>query len=306
MNEPIHRRGFLGRSAALCGGVLAASSLEDQTLLAQLVDRTEYGKPKDPVKGLPRGKLGKYELSRLFIGGNLISGSAHADELLYQSALMTHYFTTEKILETWRLAEENGINTTLMRADPHIFEHYRKFTHEHSGKLHWIAQSAPEQGNPIENAKHARDQGAIGMYYHGGVCDKLVKAGQTDAIGPVLSGIRQTGLLGGIGAHSLDTVKACVAAGFEADFYMLTVNQAGYCTSDPNEVAAFMKSIKTPWIGFKVLGAGRVKPQDGFRHAFQRGADFIAVGMFDWQITEDVQMAKEVLGTMDRLRPWCG
>jgi hypothetical protein len=305
MKNHLHRRGFLGKSAAICGSVLAASGLEEQTLLAQLVDRADYGKKKEPVQGLQRGKLGQYELSRLFIGGNLISGSAHAGDLLYQSALMTHYFTTEKILETWRLAQENGINTTLMRADPHIFDHCRKFTRERGGKLHWIAQSAPEQGDPLENAKRARDEGAIAMYYHGGVCDKLVKAGKTDEIGRVVAGIKKTGLLAGIGAHDLETVKACVAAGFDPDFYMFTVNPVKYCCSDPEEIAAFMKPIKKPWIGFKVLGAGRAKPPEGFRHAFEKGADFIAVGMFDWQVRDDTALVQEILAKgLERDRPW--
>jgi hypothetical protein len=30
------------------------------------------------------------------------------------------------------------------------------------------------------------------------------------------------------------------------------------------------------------------------------------VGMFDWQIAEDVQITKEVLGSLRRLRPWRG
>ena len=169
----------LALSSAMLGGV----SFEDNALLAQLVDRSEYGKVKEAVKGLQRGQFGKYEVSRLIIGGNLISGSAHAGELLYQSALMTHYFTTEKILETWQLAEQNGINTTLMRSDPHILEHYRKFTHERNGKLQWIAQTAPEQGDPVENAKRARDGGAIAAYHHGFNSDRLVKEGKVGDIG---------------------------------------------------------------------------------------------------------------------------
>jgi hypothetical protein len=301
----VGRRNFIGKSLGFCTGALAGASYEQQALLAQLVDRHEYGKSKEAVKGLQRGKLGTYEISRLIIGGNLISGSAHAGELLYQSALMTHYFTTEKILETWSLAQANGINTTLMRADPHIFEHYRKFTRERGGKLQWIAQSAPEQGNPVENAQRARDQGAIAMYYHGGVCDKLVKAGNVEEIGRVLSGIKQTGLLGGIGAHDLATVKACVAAGFDPDFYMFTVNQVNYYSSNPTEIAAFMKGIKKPWIGFKVLGAGRDKPPEGFLHAFQKGADFICVGMFDWQVRDDTALVEQMLARrIDRDRAW--
>ncbi|HYK89150.1 MAG TPA: hypothetical protein VE398_10290 [Acidobacteriota bacterium] len=301
----LNRRVFLGRSLGLCTGVAAGISYEDQTLLAQLVNRSEYGIKKTPVKGLQHGKLGNYEISRLIIGGNLISGSAHAGDLLYQSALMTHYFTTEKILETWALAEENGINTTLMRADPHIIEHYRKFTRERGGKLQWIAQSAPEQGDPVENAKRARDNGALAMYLHGGVSDKLAKAGKTEEIGSVLAGIKQAGILGGIGAHELATVQACVRAGLNPDFYMFTINKLNYYSSNPAEVAAFMKGIEKPWIGFKVLGAGRDKPPDGFLHAFQQGADFICVGMFDWQVRDDTAMVQEMLAKgISRDRLW--
>jgi hypothetical protein len=294
-------RNTLGLSGALLGGI----SYEDKALMAQLVDRSEYGKAKEPVAGLQRGKFGKYDVSRLIIGGNLISGSAHAGELLYQSALMTHYFNTEKILGTWSLAEQNGINTTLMRADPHIMEHYQKFTRERNGKLHWIAQSAPEQGDPVENAKRARDHGAIAMYHHGGVSDHLVKEGKVAEIGRALEGMRNAGLMAGIGAHLIPTIQACVQAKIEPDFYMVTVNQAGYYTSPAAEVEQFMSTIKQPWIGFKTLGAGRVNPPGGFHHAFQRGADFIAVGMFDWQVRDDAAHVQEMLAKgIARDRAW--
>ena len=304
MDKP-NRRIFLGKSLGLCAGVAAGISYEEKALMAQLVDRSNYGKRQEPVKGLQRGKLGPYEISRLIIGGNLISGSAHAGELLYQSALMTRYHTTEKILETWALAQANGINTTLMRADPHIIEHYRKFRHERGGQLQWIAQSAPEQGDPVENAKHARDNGAIAIYLHGGVADKAVKAGKTEEIGKAVAGFKEAGLLSGIGAHELPTVQACVQAGLDPDFYMFTVNKMSYYASNPADVAAFMQAIKKPWIGFKVLGAGRDKAPDGFLHAFQRGADFIAVGMFDWQVRDDVAMVQGMLAKgLSRDRAW--
>jgi hypothetical protein len=303
--DKIGRRELLRNSLGLSGALLGGISYEDKALLAQLVDRSEYGKIKEPVKGLPRGKFGKYEVSRLIIGGNLISGSAHAGELLYQSALMTHYFDTEKILETWALAEQNGINTTLMRADPHIFEHYRKFTRERGGKLQWIAQTAPEQGDPVENAKRACDHGAIGAYHHGGRSDQLVKEGKVEEIGRAVEGIRKAGLMAGIGAHLVPTVQACVQAKIDPDFYMVTVNQVGYYCSPPAEVEQMMSTIHKPWIGFKTLGAGRGVPPEGFHHAFQRGADFIVVGMFDWQVRDDVAHVQEMLAKgIDRDRPW--
>jgi len=296
---------LLKSSLGVSGTLLAGLNCEQRSLLAQLVDRSEYGKINEPVKGLQRGKLGQHEISRLIIGGNLISGSAHAGDLLYQAALMTHYFTTEKILETWALAEQNGINTTLMRADPHVMEHYQKFTRERGGKLLWIAQSAPEQGDPVENAKRARDSGALAMYFHGDVCDRLVKQGKVEDIGQVVAGIRKTGLLAGIGAHFVPTVRACAEAKLDPDFYMVTVNQVSYYCSPAAEVAELMKTVKKPWIGFKVLGAGRDRPPAGFLHAFHKGADFICVGMFDWQVRDDAAFVQEMLAKgIERERPW--
>jgi hypothetical protein len=301
----MNRRRLLKASVGISGALLGGLPYEHRALLAQLVDRSEYGKVKEPVKGLQRGKLGKHEISRLIIGGNLISGSAHADELLYQSALMTHYFTTEKILETWTLAEQNGINTTLMRADPHIFEHYEKFKRERGGKLQWIACSAPEQGDPVENAKRARDHGAIGIYLHGNVSDNFVKQGKAEEIGRILEGFRKAGLATGVGAHLLATVQGSEKAQLNPDFYMFTINRVNYYSSAPSEIAAFMKNIKKPWIGFKVLGAGRDKPLEGFQHAFEKGADFIAVGMFDWQVRDDTAHVQEMLAKgIERSRAW--
>jgi len=305
MGAKLNRRSFMGKSLGVSAGVLAGLGFEHQALLGQLVDRAEYGKIKEPVKGLQRGKLGKYEVSRMIIGGNLISGSAHAGDLIYQSALMTHYFTTEKIFETWSLAEMNGINTTLMRADPHIIGHYQKYLKEKGGKLQWIAQTAPEQGDPLENARLAADSGAFAVYYHGGVCDGLVKNNKIDEIGKVVAGIKKLGILAGVGGHRLETVKASETAGLAPDFYMYTVNKVDYMSTKPEEIEPYMKTLNRPWIGFKVLGAGRDKPGEGFMHAFQKGADFICVGMFDWQVRDDIAMVQEMLAKgIERERPW--
>ena len=58
-------------------------------------------------------------------------------------------------------------------------------------------------------------------------------------------------------------------------------------------------------MGFKILAAGAIRPEDGFRWALENGADFICVGMFDFQVVKDVNIAIDVLQDLSsRQRDW--
>ncbi len=165
MGNQMDRRRMLRHSLSVSAAAVVGVGYEHRALFGQMVDRSKRNETKPPVTGLQSGKFGGREVSRLIIGGNLVSGSAHAGDLLYQSELMTRYFTDEKIRETWRIAQENGINTTLMRADPHIIGNYREYCRTFGEGLQWIAQTAPEQGDPVENARKAADNGAFAVYF---------------------------------------------------------------------------------------------------------------------------------------------
>ena len=74
----------------------------------------------------------------------------------------------------------------------------------------------------------------------------------------------------------------------------------------PEKTAEFVGKAKIPVMGFKVLAAGALQPEDGFKWAFENGADFICVGMFDFQIVNDVNICLDVLSKVNRTRPWRG
>jgi NAD(P)H-dependent flavin oxidoreductase YrpB (nitropropane dioxygenase family) len=74
---------------------------------------------------------------------------------------------------------------------------------------------------------------------------------------------------------------------------------------DADETIEFFKGVDKPWVAFKVLAAGAIPPRKAFAHAFKNGADFIAVGMFDWQVQEDCDLVKRLVRReVSRERAW--
>jgi hypothetical protein len=325
MSRNLNRRNFLKKSLIVPSTAALALSLEERALLAA----SKGGHPQAALEaatrpsvaghGMPMGKIGKITISRIFCGGNLISGFAHSRDLIYVSGLLRQYFSDDKVMETFEICEETGINTAILRLDEQCIRIINKYWNDRGGKLQWIAQVKMPSGDPLSEAKSAIDSGATGVYVHGGVADTCVENNRVDLLAKAVEFIKQNGALAGVGGHSVEVPIACEQAKVDVDFYMKTLHSLKYWSADrqpendniwcktPEKTVEFMKTVDKPWIAYKVMAAGAIHPKEAFKYAYENGADFICAGMFDFQVREDVLIAREILsGKIDRQRPWRG
>lgn len=274
------------------------------------------------------GKPAQFELSRLIAGGNLIGGWAHARDLIYVSKLIKTYHTDEKVMQTLALAEKCGINTIM--TNPQLGRVFQKYKHEFKSRMKFISDC----GTSLDFQKGIEISLAIdsdALYCQGEITDRWASekwndpAGRTVArrmelIAKGLEEIRRNGKPAGIGAHRIEAIKTCVEHGLTPDFWVKTCHSHNYWSAqpgapgkdnmfdyDPEETIRYMATLKQPWIAFKVLAAGAIRPEEGLKYAFTNGADFVCLGMYDFQIVEDVNIALEVLPkSKERQRQWMG
>ncbi len=325
-----------GRRAMLAGMAAAPLAAIPGTAHAKNADDTSSAWQAPEVKGvkgpLPKGKIGGLEFSRLILGTNLINGYAHARDLVYAGDLFRAYNTKEKIYETLSIAEQAGIDTVLINArELKLFDKARQ---EMGTTQKTMVQVYPNRRDWTSDVDASIDSGASTMYVQGAVADKLVRSNSMGVIEKTLAHIKDRGFPAGVGAHSIQVPMACEKAGLDVDYYVKTCHHDNYWSAHPKEkrvefsvdgmpspdhneyhdnifdlfpeqTAEFMQAVEKPWVGFKVLAGGAIHPKHGFPYAFQAGADFICVGMFDWQIVDDVNLTlKAIESAQDRDRPW--
>jgi hypothetical protein len=340
-NGHVSRRSFVrqGVTAGLAAMSVAAAKASSETEKSP-AQKESAKAPMTPANGMPYGTIRGLKISRLIFGSNI--PGAHSRDLIYVQSLGMAYNTREKMLETYKLAESHGINVVLQGGG--LVREYNKTCGGHLRTIRPIDVMVDDNRESIKRrlAEAARDDLAAASYIWGDRGDYLARAKRMDLFGIAMEVARELGIVLGVGGHSLEVPIQCEALGIKPDFYVKTFHNDNYWSAtpkefrepfcwyddkggnsysgkvdnhnrfhdniwclDPEKTSEVMRKVEVPWIAFKVLAAGAIHPRKGFPFAFRNGADFIAVGMLDFQVRENVDFVKQAVEDWkDRARPW--
>lgn len=256
--------------------------------------------------------LGHVEISRFVLGGNPFSGFSH--QTRERDDEMVDWYTMDRMLETYRLAEAAGIATHLGRIDEFILRALREHWNS-GGALRWIAQTCP-MVSTFQNAIDAAARGnASCIFLHGGEMDYRVAHGETREIFDAIARIKDLGMPAGVAGHRTDTIQ-WAADHLELDFFMTCYYnpddrrlQAArnedvpeyYGPEHRDAMCALIQQLPAPAIHYKVLAAGRNNPAEAFAYVADayRPGDAVCVGIHTKDnpdmIQEDVDLLEAAL-----------
>ncbi|MDA0708677.1 MAG: hypothetical protein O3B73_00535 [bacterium] len=257
---------------------------------------------------LPTVNFCGLQVSRLIVGANPFGGFSHQSKT--RDAEMVAYHTLEQIHETWRRAQNAGINTMITNNEtPRVMQAVETYK-AGGGSLHWIAQvnnrSKPQMADSVEEVV---EMGCKALYFHGAKVDRLYADKDAQTLREWVAHAKSCGVIVGVAAHapqahlwvnSLDIV----------DFHAVPFFNCGslhegmglkFKLRDIPAAVACIRAIEKPCIGYKIMGAGRIDPRMAFEFAFDqiKPTDVVNVGMHrgdkDDMVEENVSLAEEIL-----------
>jgi hypothetical protein len=265
MKHTTTRRQFLRQTAALAAATAAvpAASMAGE-----------------PSGAMPMIQLGGLRVSRVFLGSNPFFGFAHGNPQA-SAKEMREWYTPERIMAVLDEAAGLGINAVWTPC----YEHWIRLWNDYrdkGGKLkNWIGQ--PDRRPMEKEIMAAINNGATAVCIQGCNIDDEVGKGRWDVVRAWLELIKSHNLPAGMATHRATTHLEAEEKGLPADFYHQTMYRPdNYVKQGLEQSLATIEKLDKPVVGYKVLGAGRVRPQDTLPYVFRRlkRKDGICVGVF--------------------------
>ncbi len=249
--------------------------------------------------------------TRLIIGANPFGGFSHQNAK--RNAEMLAFNTVDKIVETWHLAEQAGINTMITNNETtHVIDALRKYL-SGGGKLQWIAQVSWRMNhNMMQAIDDAIEIGCKAIYFHGALIDNLYLSRDEKSLIEWAGYVKRAGIPVGVAGHATET-HYWVDSLDVVDFHAIPFFNCGSVHTDGGEkfelkdmprAVECINAIKKPCIAYKILGAGRIDAKMAFNYAFEsiKDTDVVNVGMYrgdnDNMVQNNAEMVCDILNNL--------
>jgi hypothetical protein len=304
---PASRRDFLQQAAGLAAGVAALAP-------------AGAAEPKATPAPLPTVKLGPHTVTRLILGGNPIYGHSHFNKHFSQHLIDWH--TPEHVQQLLKRAEQAGINTWQNSYAERTLQDLDRYR-DAGGKMQWLCLGKPDWDEKPERVDEAAKRKPIGIAPHGGLGEKLHRAGKLTVLTDLLKRIRDKGVLVGLSAHNPELIALAIDKGWDVDYFMCCLYYLTrpkeefqkllgtdlplgeiYLPSDPARMFKVIRATKKPCLAYKVLAAGRrvgnpAEVRAAFATAVEniKPTDAMIVGMYQQfgdQVGDNVATVREL------------
>jgi len=274
---------------------------------------------------LPAVPFGPHRITRLIVGGNPFVANSHFSAEM--NADMRDFFTPEQVVRTLQSCEAAGINTFQGRGDYHRVLYWLEMFRREGGRLNFIAQTASEMHDIHQNIRVIAAHGAIGIYFHGSMSDRLWNEGRIGQALDYLKTMRDTGVRVGFASHIPEVFDYVESKGWDLDFYMVPFYNLSrkpapnaatggayaeevFSEEDSPVFCRFIRSTPRQVLAYKVLGAGRhcvdqeaVRSRLAWTYANIKPGDCVVLGMFDKYLAQpslNVRYAAEAIAAAAR------
>jgi hypothetical protein len=178
---------------------------------------------KEPM---PMVKFGKYDVSRLIIGSNIVGGLSHLSQMI--DVEIRAWNTPEHLMDNFKHCEDLGINC-MESGERHI----PRYNKERGGKMLFATRNQAPLDESIRPGRGAKEIAAGGCMaiHHGGAgetgTDAWWRKGKLDRVREWCKAVRDAGVLVAVTSHRPEVFDIIESQDWDVDYYMTCLYKYG-------------------------------------------------------------------------------
>jgi len=232
--------------------------------------------------------IGNLSLSKLVCGTNPFYGHSHFSAA--RNAEYLRRFDDQMIERMIKRCISLGINTVESSANERVVSILARMRSQHAGPIHFVASTRIDETSGIKTHQQKLsfliENRAEVCVVHAQYVDRPRKEDAIGGLPQLIDKIHTAGLLAGISTHRAETVALCERQGYGIDTYLFPLNLSGFVypgydgTESVQERISIVRDTPKPFILIKVLGAGRIPPDEGLQFVAENAkpTDLISIG----------------------------